>query len=184
MNTQPLSKRRTSGHRLLSLLIALAMLSPLLAASADEPADMNFVRKHTLAYQAEHGCDLETAALRVFSQYETLPVYITGCTFGGAEGYGNWGSNGGAISSIGVSWTILNSLFSHNRAVGHGANPAQPGTPEWDDLVSIDGVGTVMAGSLVAAFSRARSTAGAAPSTAWTRPHRRASGKLKLPIPQ
>ncbi|MCK8462296.1 NAD-dependent DNA ligase LigA [Aliiroseovarius sp. S1339] len=31
---------------------------------------------------------------------------------------------------------------------------AQPNTPEWDDLVSIDGVGTVMAGSLVAAFSQ------------------------------
>jgi magnesium chelatase subunit H len=42
----------------------------LLAASADEPADMNFVRKHALAYQAEHGCDLETAALRVFSNAE------------------------------------------------------------------------------------------------------------------
>jgi magnesium chelatase subunit H len=31
---------------------------------------MNFVRKHALAYQAEHGCDLETAALRVFSNAE------------------------------------------------------------------------------------------------------------------
>ncbi|MDE9448954.1 NAD-dependent DNA ligase LigA [Aliiroseovarius sp. Z3] len=31
---------------------------------------------------------------------------------------------------------------------------AEPDTPEWDDLVSIDGVGTVMAGSLVAAFSQ------------------------------
>ncbi len=38
-----------------------------LAATADEPIDMNFVRKHTLAHQAETGCDLETAALRVFS---------------------------------------------------------------------------------------------------------------------
>ncbi|MEM9530220.1 MAG: magnesium chelatase subunit H [Pseudomonadota bacterium] len=38
-----------------------------LAASADEPPEMNFVRKHALAYQAESGCDLETAALRVFS---------------------------------------------------------------------------------------------------------------------
>jgi magnesium chelatase subunit H len=28
---------------------------------------MNYIRKHTLAYQATHGCDLETAALRVFS---------------------------------------------------------------------------------------------------------------------
>ena len=33
---------------------------------ADEPIDRNFVRKHALAYAGEHGCDLETAALRVF----------------------------------------------------------------------------------------------------------------------
>jgi len=38
-----------------------------LAASADEPPESNFVRKHALAYQRKHGCDLETAALRVFS---------------------------------------------------------------------------------------------------------------------
>ncbi|MBT8446189.1 MAG: cobaltochelatase subunit CobN, partial [Gammaproteobacteria bacterium] len=38
-----------------------------LAASADEPLDQNLVRAHALAYQAEHGCDFETAALRVFS---------------------------------------------------------------------------------------------------------------------
>jgi len=37
------------------------------AASADESCDQNFVRKHALAYQESHGCDLETAALRVFS---------------------------------------------------------------------------------------------------------------------
>ena len=41
-----------------------------LAAAADEPVDLNFVRKHALAYQAEHGVDLETAALRVFSNAE------------------------------------------------------------------------------------------------------------------
>jgi magnesium chelatase subunit H len=38
-----------------------------LAASADEPVELNFVRKHALAYQAECNCDFETAALRVFS---------------------------------------------------------------------------------------------------------------------
>ena len=38
-----------------------------LAASADEDPELNFVRKHALAYQADCGCDLETAALRVFS---------------------------------------------------------------------------------------------------------------------
>ncbi|MEM6381877.1 MAG: magnesium chelatase subunit H [Pseudomonadota bacterium] len=39
----------------------------LLAAQADEPADANPIRANALAYMAEHGCDLETAALRVFS---------------------------------------------------------------------------------------------------------------------
>jgi magnesium chelatase subunit H len=38
-----------------------------LAATADEPIEMNFVRKHALAHQSEIGCDIETAALRVFS---------------------------------------------------------------------------------------------------------------------
>ena len=38
-----------------------------LATMADEPAELNFVRKHSLAHQEQHGCDLETAALRVFS---------------------------------------------------------------------------------------------------------------------
>jgi len=41
-----------------------------LAATADEDIEQNFVRKHVLAYQEEHGCDLEQAALRVFSNAE------------------------------------------------------------------------------------------------------------------
>ena len=41
-----------------------------LAASADEPLEQNFVRKHALAYAEKMGCDLETAALRVFSNEE------------------------------------------------------------------------------------------------------------------
>ncbi|WP_448585239.1 cobaltochelatase subunit CobN [Thermaurantiacus sp.] len=41
-----------------------------LAASADEPPERNFVRKHTLAHMAAQGLDLETAALRVFSNAE------------------------------------------------------------------------------------------------------------------
>ena len=51
---------------LLPLQIKLLAEACFLAASADEPAAMNFVRKHALAYQAEHGCDIETASLRVF----------------------------------------------------------------------------------------------------------------------
>jgi hypothetical protein len=78
---------------------------------------------------ASLGPDVGGAAIRVFSQYNNLPVYIVNCTFGGAEGYGNFGANGGGISSIGVSWTIINSLFSFNRCTGNGGNPAQSGTP-------------------------------------------------------
>ena len=36
-------------------------------------------------------------------------------------------SNGAALSSIGVSWSIYNSVFTDNRAIGRGANPAQAG---------------------------------------------------------
>ena len=42
----------------------------LLAASADEPLERNFVRKHSLSHAKTHNCDLETAALRVFSNAE------------------------------------------------------------------------------------------------------------------
>jgi magnesium chelatase subunit H len=52
---------------LLPLQTRLLAEAAFLAASADEPAELNFVRKNALDYQAEHGCDLETAALRVFS---------------------------------------------------------------------------------------------------------------------
>jgi len=75
------------------------------------------------------GPDVGGAAIRVFSQYSNAPVYLVNCTFGGAEGFGNFGSNGGGISSIGVSWTVINCLFSHNRATGNGGNPSQTGTP-------------------------------------------------------
>jgi len=68
-------------------------------------------------------------AIRLFSQYQGLPAYVVNSTFGGAEGFGNTCSNGGGISSIGVSWTILNSVFSYNRAIGEGGNPAETGTP-------------------------------------------------------
>ena len=51
---------------LLPLQIRLLAEAAFMAASADEPVERNFIRKHALAYQAEHKCDFETAALRVF----------------------------------------------------------------------------------------------------------------------
>ncbi len=52
---------------LLPLQTRLLAEAAFLAASADEPPERNFVRAHALAHQAAQGCDLETAALRVFS---------------------------------------------------------------------------------------------------------------------
>ena len=78
---------------------------------------------------ADTGQDVGGAAMRVFSQYEGEPVCVVNSTFGGRDDLGNVGSNGGGVSSIGVSWTIINSLFTHNRAVGNGGNPARSGTP-------------------------------------------------------
>jgi hypothetical protein len=69
------------------------------------------------------GPDLGGAAIRVLSQYHGLPVYVVGSTFGGGVC-----SNGGALSSIGVSWVVLNSVMTHNSAIGRGANPAKGGT--------------------------------------------------------
>ena len=45
----------------------LAEAAYLAAAAEDEPLAMNPIRRNALAYQQEHGCDFETAALRVFS---------------------------------------------------------------------------------------------------------------------
>ncbi len=78
---------------------------------------------------AETGPDVGGGAVRAFDQFDGQPLYVVGSTFGGAPELANVGSNGGALSSIGVSYTVINSLFSHNRAIGNGANPAQPGTP-------------------------------------------------------
>lgn len=75
------------------------------------------------------GPDLGGAAIRVLSQSKNRPVYVVHSTFGGAVGQGGACSNGGALSSIGVSWVVLNSVLSHNSAIGVGANPAKAGTP-------------------------------------------------------
>ncbi|MBI1386061.1 MAG: magnesium chelatase subunit H [Rhizobiales bacterium] len=55
---------------LLPLQARMLAEASLLAALADEPETDNFIRMHALRDAAELGCDLETAALRVFSNAE------------------------------------------------------------------------------------------------------------------
>jgi hypothetical protein len=71
-----------------------------------------------------YGPDLGGGAIRALAQFDNLPVYVVDSRFTNGVC-----SNGAALSSIGVSWTVLNSTFTGNRAIGFGANPANPGTP-------------------------------------------------------
>ena len=71
-----------------------------------------------------NGPDVGGGAVRALSAYRSLPVDVVGSRF-----TANVCSNGGALSSIGVSWNVANSRFVRNRAIGRGANPARPGTP-------------------------------------------------------
>lgn len=75
------------------------------------------------------GPDVGGGAIRVLSQYHGLPVIVARSTFGGSAAEGNVCSNGAALSSIGVSWQVYDSVFTANSAIGNGANPARPGTP-------------------------------------------------------
>ena len=70
------------------------------------------------------GPDLGGGAVRALSQHRGRPVYVVASTF--TRGVC---SNGAALSSIGVSWSIFNSVFTGNRAIGRGANPERSGTP-------------------------------------------------------
>ncbi len=58
------------------------------AASAEEPIEQNFVRKHALAYMALKNCDVETASLRVFSNADGA----YGANVNNLVESGNWNS--------------------------------------------------------------------------------------------
>ncbi len=100
---------------LLPLQIKLLAEAAYLAAAADEPLEMNHVRRHALAYQQEHRCDLETAALRVF---------------GNADGA--YGSNVGSLVDN-AKWDDGDELaetYSRRKgfAYGRAGKPTQQGT--------------------------------------------------------
>ena len=98
-----------------------------------------------------NGPDLGGGAIRALAQYQNRPVYITNDSFSGGRC-----SNGGALSSIQVQWNVLNSVFTGNKAIGWGANPAASGTPGGGSggAIYLDGknnnlliAGTVMTGN-------------------------------------
>ncbi len=70
------------------------------------------------------GPDLGGGAVRALSQHGGQPVHVVRSSFTDGRC-----SNGAALSSIGVSWSIFDSVFAGNRAIGRGANPSRAGTP-------------------------------------------------------
>jgi hypothetical protein len=96
----------------------------------------------------QSGPDLGGAAIRALAQFNNRPVYITGDTFRGGRC-----SNGGALSSISVQWDVLNSVFTHNKAIGWGANPSASGTAGGGSggAIYLDGVkdNVLIAGTII-----------------------------------
>jgi hypothetical protein len=77
----------------------------------------------------ETGPDVGGGAIRTILMYSGAPVYVVNSTFGGAPSLSNQCSNGGAISGLWASITVINSYFTHNETTGWGANPQRAGTP-------------------------------------------------------
>lgn len=67
-----------------------------------------------------NAADLGGGAVRAYGPSPAAPVYVVNSTFGGAAGYGNQCSNGGALSGLVASFAVLNSLMTHNQATGTG----------------------------------------------------------------
>ena len=100
---------------LLPLQVKLLAEAALLAARAEEPEGMNFVRKHALAHMAAMGCDLETAALRVFSNAD-----------------GAYGSNVNLLVETG-QWQEQDELadqFVRRKCFAYGVRKAPVAMPE------------------------------------------------------
>ena len=94
---------------LLPLQTRMIAEAALLAATADEPLDQNFVRKHSLAHAELHGCDMDTAALRVFSNAE-----------------GAYGANVNSLIDSG-NWSDpdeLANMFEKQKGFAYGVNGA------------------------------------------------------------
>jgi magnesium chelatase subunit H len=110
---------------LLPLQIKLLAEASFLAATADEPDEQNFIRKHSLAFVAEHGGSLETASLRVF---------------GNADGA--YGSNVGNLidNSRWEDGDELAETFSRRKgfAYGRAGKPVQQGVLLQSVLSNVD----------------------------------------------
>jgi magnesium chelatase subunit H len=111
---------------LLPMQTKLLAEAALLAATADEPEQKNFVRKHVLAFMAANGGTVEDAALRVFSNQE-----------------GSYGANVNNLIESGA-WNNedeLGKAYMSRKGFAYGVD----GRPARNDAVLAQVLGTVEA---------------------------------------
>ncbi|TCZ64496.1 magnesium chelatase subunit H [Roseicella aquatilis] len=109
---------------LLPLQMKLLAEAALLAATAEEPEERNFIRRHALAHVAQHGGSIEQAALRVFCNAD-----------------GTYGANVNALVGEGA-WTDEDELaeaFVRRKGFAYGVD----GRPARQDAVLAGMLSTV-----------------------------------------
>ena len=104
---------------LLPLQTKLLAEAALLAATADEPAEMNFVRAHALSFQAEHGGTIEDAALRVFGNADGA----YGANVNQLIGSGTWNDEGELADAYlkrkGFAYGVSGKPQRHDAVLSH-----------------------------------------------------------------
>ena len=126
---------------LLPLQTKLLAEAALLAAQADEAPEQNFVRKHCLAFMAEHGGGIEQAALRVFGNADGA----YGANVNSLVGSGTWENEdelGDAyVARKGFAYGVTGRPERHSEVLAHALKTVEV---TYQNLDSIElGVTTV-----------------------------------------
>jgi magnesium chelatase subunit H len=104
---------------LLPLQTKLLAEAALLAATADEPVEQNFVRLHALAFQAENGGSIEDAALRVFGNADGA----YGANVNQLVGSGTWNDEGELADAYlkrkGFAYGVSGKPRRHDAVMSH-----------------------------------------------------------------
>ena len=104
---------------LLPLQTKLLAEAALLAATADEPIEQNFVRAHALSFQAEHGGTIEDAALRVFGNADGA----YGANVNQLIGSGTWNDEGELADAFlkrkGFAYSVSGKPQRHDAVLSH-----------------------------------------------------------------
>ncbi len=104
---------------LLPLQTKLLAEAALMAASAEEPVEQNFVRKHALAFLAEHGGSMEDAALRVFGNADGA----YGANVNNLVGSGTWNDEDELADAYlkrkGFAYGVEGAPRRHDKVLAH-----------------------------------------------------------------